>query len=103
MTETEIQKQFVDVLRKADWTVLRVNSGLVKVRNGWAHLAPKGTPDLLAIRPDSSHVWIEVKKPEGKLSPEQTEWIDKHRARGVEVHVFDTLDDLCAVLLSSDR
>ena len=94
MTEAEIQKQIIDYLKASGCTVIRVNSGRVKARNGYVHLAPDGTPDLLAITRRGRHVWIEVKTPKGKLRDAQRAWIDRHRARGCEVVVARALEDV---------
>ena len=54
----------------------------------------KGVPDLLVSR--AQCVWcIEVKGPNGKLRPEQIEWISKWQA---PVHIVRTADDALRVI-----
>ncbi len=65
--ETTLQASIVEALQRAGRIVIRVQSGQVKVRGGWMHLAPKGTPDLYVV----GWGWIETKTEDGKLSPEQ--------------------------------
>lgn len=65
--ETTLQAEIVEALQRAGRIVIRVQSGQVKVRGGWMHLAPKGTPDLYVV----GWGWIETKTDDGKLSPEQ--------------------------------
>lgn len=65
--ETTLQASIVEALQRAGRIVIRVQSGQVKVRGGWMHLAPKGTPDLYVI----GWGWLETKTEDGKLSPEQ--------------------------------
>jgi hypothetical protein len=65
--ETTLQADIVRSLRRAGFTVVRINSGKVKVRGGWMELAPEGCPDLYVIGAG----WIETKTLTGKLSEAQ--------------------------------
>lgn len=65
--ETTLQAAIVEALQRAGRIVIRVQSGQVRVRGGWMHLAPKGTPDLYVV----GWGWLETKTEDGKLSPEQ--------------------------------
>lgn len=94
MTESQVQKQIIEYLKARRFTVVRINSGKVRARNGYVQLADPGTPDLLGIDRKGSHVWIEVKKPGGALRRDQVEWIAEHRTRGCTVLVAESLDDV---------
>lgn len=95
MTEAEIQREIFDYLRARRYTVLRTNAGGIKLSSTrFVHLAPKGTPDLLAIDLRGRHHWIEVKTPGGKLKDVQREWIDEHRSRGCDVVIARSVDDV---------
>ena len=54
---------------------------------GHQHLAPAGTPDLFVIGPNSETLWIEVKTPDGVVSPVQEAMHKDLRARGALVFV----------------
>lgn len=98
MSEAEIQRDIIDYLKARKYTVVRVNSGKVKARNGFVQLADPGTPDLLAISRRGEHVWVEVKKDTGKLSHDQIEWIAEHRTRGCTVLVARSVEEVAAVI-----
>lgn len=65
--ETQRQARIVAALEAAGRLVIRVHCGAVRVRGGYMHLAPTGTPDLYVI----GWGWLETKTPEGELSKEQ--------------------------------
>lgn len=95
MTEATVQKQIVDYLKARGHTVVRINSGGIKLRSSqYVHLAEPGTPDLLSIDRRGNHVWIEVKRQGGDLRKDQIEWIAEHRTRGCTVLVAQSLDDV---------
>lgn len=93
MSETEIQKQIIDFLKKKGWLVFRMNAGLVKKGSYTFHLSPKGTPDLMAVGPEVL-IWIEVKAGKAKPTPEQLEQHAALRVRGQKVVVVWSLDEL---------
>jgi acetyl esterase/lipase len=47
----------------------------------------KGFPDIVAVRPPRV-LWLELKTERGRVSPEQTDWLERLRASGQEVHVI---------------
>jgi len=67
---------------------VRIHSGKVKVLRGWMHLAPTGTPDSLLVL-DGHYVWVEWKRPGGKVTAEQLEAHAAIRLAGGVVEVFD--------------
>jgi len=50
-------------------------------------------PDRLFILPNGRHVYIEFKRPGGKLSPGQSAMVDDLARRGIEVFVVDDVED----------
>jgi len=80
MTEQQIQKKIIDKLTKQGWHVVKI----IKCNKN-------GTPDLIACK-ENETVWIEVKKPGGKLSPLQEYTIKQMRAKGLKVIVADSED-----------
>lgn len=77
--ESSIQSKLIRDLRNDGWFVVRL-----------LHTTPSGVPDLLAIK-NKKHVFIEVKREGGKVSPLQKE-IHKRIAMvgGVVVIATDT-------------
>ena len=60
--------------------VYRCNSGQVKMANGkYFHAMPKGFADILFIRADGKACFVETKTDRGKLSPEQTKFLERMR------------------------
>jgi len=94
MTESELQKQAIDLLKLSGFIVFRLNSG--KARNN-IRLCPVGTPDLLAVR-NGRVIWIEIKKTGGKTSLVQDEMIRDLRRHGQEVHIVDNIDILIEII-----
>lgn len=82
LKESEIQAQIRDYLRWTGWFVVKIHQSLGSYR---------GIADLYALR-DGQHVWIEVKRPDGRQSEYQKRFqrdIEKHGgtyilARGIE-------------------
>ena len=66
VTETEIRNDIRNFLRLHGWKVVRIVQSV---------LSEKGIPDLIAVRGGQT-VWIEVKRPTGKLSKEQEEFLE---------------------------
>jgi len=92
--EGELKKQVLDFLNKTGEFYLRVNSGIVRVKRGFLHLAPEGTADLLIFR-DVPH-WIELKAGTTKKSraEKQAEFRDKVLSLGHRHCVARSLDDV---------
>lgn len=59
--ESSVQSKLIRDLRNDGWFVVRL-----------LHTTPSGVPDLLAIK-NKKHVFIEVKREGGKVSPLQKE------------------------------
>jgi hypothetical protein len=65
--ETTRQAQIVYALEGIGRHVIRIQSGVVRVRRGMMHLAPKGTPDLYVV----GWGWLETKLEKSKPTEEQ--------------------------------
>ena len=92
--EAEISLEIRKALEKLGIPCYRMNSGGYRGRmRGHA----KGTPDILAL-PQIVRVptpyWIEVKRPGGKLRPEQLEFADRARNRGEFWCLAESVDDV---------
>lgn len=94
MAESDIQKAIVGVCRAAGVLVIRLNSGAIKKGDRYIHLAPKGTPDLLAISHSGRSAWIETKTPRTGPTPDQVQAHEDLRARGQTVMIARCVDDV---------
>ena len=94
MTESELQKQAIDLLKLSGFLVFRLNSG--KARNN-IRLCPVGTPDLLAVR-NGRVIWIEMKKTGCKVNMSQKIMINQLRYHGQEVNIVDNIDILKKIM-----
>ena len=73
LTEQQIQKKIINRLEKEGYLVLK----LIKCNKN-------GYPDLLAVK-ENDTMFIEVKRPEGKLSELQKARINEMRLKGINV------------------
>jgi hypothetical protein len=61
----------------------RNNTGAVQVRPGqFMRFGKVGSSDILGCLPEGRFLAVEVKAPDGRLSPEQREFLDKIRGLG---------------------
>ena len=74
----------------------RNNTGAVKLApDRWVHFGKKGSSDILAVLPDGRILCVECKSKNGRLSPEQKEFLEAIRGSGglaVVVHDWMELD-----------
>ena len=108
MSEHEVQKTAVALLRKAGVRFFAVpNGGLRNKATAaklWAEGVEKGVTDLVIIDPPPSNPYnagavIEVKKDKGKASPEQLKWLKKFSDCGWSVHCAKGLAQLLQLLV----
>lgn len=84
--ERDIKRSILDGLHAAGIIAFRVHSGKVKVRGGWMHLAPEGTPDIVAIVPPHGRfLGLEVKTEDGVERPGQLDFAKGARRHGAAV------------------
>ncbi len=93
-SEGEIQKEIIDHLKLRGGLVFRMNSGSTKNN---VKLAPKGTPDLLAIMINKV-LWIEVKTATGKPNKDQINMHIVLKTMGQKVIIARSLDDVIEAL-----
>ena len=82
--ESDIQKTIKEHLQWTGWFVVKIHQSLGSY---------KGIADLYAIR-DGEHVWIEVKRPTGKLSEHQEKFKTQIEAAGGEYIVARDIADV---------
>lgn len=96
MTETQLKADIQKALDQLGIPRFRMQAGGYR---GRTRGLPKGTPDILAA-PQPSHLawpvflWIEVKKPKEKPTPEQLEFRDRMEAKGHCWLLAQSLDDV---------
>jgi hypothetical protein len=79
--------------------VWRHQSGRVKVRGGWMHLAPPGSPDVVGYMLDGGRfLGIEVKLPGEQPTAIQNTWREQIvAAGGIAVTAWSVADAIAAV------
>ncbi len=104
--EGGIQRAILDALLAAGAMAFRAQAGKVKVRGGWMHLCPPGTPDILVVVPPHGLLLgLEVKTATGEERESQLAWANKARRRGALVETVRSPQEAvaayqAAVLLS---
>jgi hypothetical protein len=93
MTEADLQRECNEYLRKRDVQFLHIEKG-----RGRNTTHRKGVPDLLVFPGDSRIYFIELKKPGGKLSPEQTEFFRDMLLRGYCCFKCDNFEEFVCII-----
>jgi len=103
MTEHDLQNLIRIELSKLGFTVFRANVGKFKMADGrWFDVGlPKGFSDLFAIKEGKIH-FFEVKGKNGRVSPEQINFIEQMKKKGCIAGVVYKLTDVHK-LLEADR
>ena len=57
-------------------------SGAVKIADRWLHFGKKGSADILGCLPGGRFLAVECKVPDGRLSPEQKQFLADVRGLG---------------------
>ena len=81
MLESKIQQSIQRVLKSYGCLAIKQES------------PPVGIPDLLVLTGDGTHFWIEVKQPNGMLSPCQKTFHIKLTRRGDRVYICRNKQD----------
>lgn len=108
MSETRtITTPILQALKKMGILCFRMNSGKLRVRGGFVHMAKRGTADILCFpyitsTRRSNVLWIETKDPQGATAKEQREaqaaFKEEVEALGHTYLKAHSLDDVLAVL-----
>lgn len=94
--ETSRQALIVEALETAGRLVIRIQSGRVRVKGGWMHLAPTGTPDLYVV----GWGWLETKLENTKPSAEQLRMHARLRSAGERVEIIRTPSEALSAVRS---
>lgn len=92
-SETEISKSIALAMQKLGFTVIRIQSGVIKSGNRFIHLAPKGVPDRICLGKNGLTIWFEIKKPNGELSDEQIAWHENAKSMGHHVFTVHSVEE----------
>lgn len=99
ITETEVQNQIIDWLCLKQIFNWRQNTMGVYMGDGKFRKAPAtGVSDILGILKNGRFLAIEVKRPGGKATPEQLEFIENINSNGGLAFVADNLDKVIEIL-----
>jgi hypothetical protein len=92
--EQAIQNSILEYLHRRGILAWRINSGAVKAAHGGLiTLAPAGHPDIAGIY-NKKPLYIEVKKPGGKVTKLQQTFIDTLLEAGALAFVATSIDDV---------
>jgi len=87
LSETEIKNQIKSYLKK-------LHPEIFWWSNSSSVFGKKGIPDIEGIHPKAGHIWIEVKRLDGKLSSHQARFINILETYGEKVLIAHSLDDV---------
>ena len=99
-TERDIQNCIVDYLEKSKFMFVEINSGASALYGPRSLHGREGAPDIEVLLPECEDngagrvLWIEVKRPGGKLSKEQVRWHERAHDFGHEVLVVTDVDQV---------
>lgn len=91
MSEAALQRKVIRELNALGWIVWK-----------WESPGRRGVPDLIALR-DGIVIFIEVKTPEGRLSPGQTKMIRDMLRAGALVYLVRSTDDAIASARNAEQ
>lgn len=72
-TEAEFQSQVIELARTCGWRTLHIRRSIGKGRRWTTTTSLVGWPDLVLMRPPRDLLFIELKVPPHRLTPEQAE------------------------------
>lgn len=100
-SEQHIQKAIIDYLKLKKFVVFKHRNVGIKKENGSYIPLPsgeKGISDVIACSTKGVFVAIEVKKPGGRPSPDQLDFLARVKANGGIALLAYSIDDVMAVL-----
>ena len=81
--EGRIKAEILEYLKVRGFLAWNNPTGAVRVApNRWLHFGLKGSADILGILPGGWFLAVEVKAPNGRLSPEQGEFLETVKKLG---------------------
>lgn len=101
--ETSLARAIREALSVLGVVAWREQSGQVRVRRGYMHLAPEGTPDIVGHMPDGRALYLEVKHGKGKERPAQTAFLARARAAGCVCGTVRSVAEAVALVQNARR
>jgi hypothetical protein len=101
LKEQDIQRGIIEYLLLKKYVIFKHHSTGTTVRNGetvYLRYGDRGISDLIGCSPTGQFIAIEVKKPGGRPTPEQLEFISRVNANGGKGFVAFSLDDVIEAL-----
>jgi VRR-NUC domain len=97
LKESDIQKATIDLLKYKRFIVFKHRNVGIYIRSKDRYMqlpaGDIGISDIIACSPKGIFWAIEVKRPGGKLSPEQQDFIDRVNANGGVAYAAYSIDD----------
>ena len=90
--EGKIQKKIIDYINDNLGIAWRNNSGILKIGVRWIHLAPKGSPDIVACI-EGKFIGIECKTKKGKVEAHQIEFGERIARAGGQYIIARSLEE----------
>jgi hypothetical protein len=102
-TESEVLRGILGYLSAMRIIAWRQNTGAVKTpgttgRDRFVRYGFPGLPDVIGVLPGGRALFIEVKKPGGRVRPEQRAFLDAATRAGAVAFVAYSMDDVDARL-----
>ena len=92
MPERDLQMAVVDLAQLLKWQVAHFRPAMTKAGNWVTPVAAdgKGFPDLVLVR--DRVLFVELKRADGRLTPEQADWAARLLLAGAEHYIWKPLD-----------
>jgi len=84
--EYSLEQQCRNIVKSLDGIAIKLNP-----------VNARGIPDRLVMLPGRI-MFIEFKRPGGKVRANQQHWIDRLRSMGLEAHVVDNVDQFMSII-----
>ena len=104
LTEADITRQIKGYMESQGWFAIRLQSGMVRgmTRGTPMRLNANGTPDWLFMK-GTRYLFVEMKRPRGKLSQDQEKWFAMADRRGFPAIWADGLGAFIEKLQAYER
>jgi hypothetical protein len=106
LTENDVEAQCMTILQLHNYWVKKLHAGVFKTLDDRRHVhgVPKGTPDYVCLHGRHRGFLLEVKRPGGKLNPDQEIQIAVIREQfELPVVVVESVEDLCNFLAKHEH